>query len=573
MKRIYGVLILATLLLSTFTVLPHSSLHAQPKFPTNGTVLNAANLRSGPGTNFAVVSSAATGDTVTAIDCNSACDWYELSTGSWVAAFLVNLSTPLTVQRDSAITVVGWNTELNDAAIDVLAERIAAFQDVDLWGLVEVNQPIAQTTLAQAAGVGENATFATVLGTSGGGDRLLALYDTTRFTLLDSWEETAINTTGNARAPLVLQLREKTTDREFLFMINHLYRSRDDERHKQAELLNAWAARQVLPVIAVGDYNFDWDIANGRQKHDAGYDLMTQNNHFQWVQPTALVTTQCSGWPCEFNSVLDFVFTAGTAQAWRAESAIVVAPGDFPDDATTSDHRPVLARFWPDEKVAPSATPIVVLTATSAPSGPFATTNANLRSGPGTNYAIAGNVQQGEALRITGRNQAGDWYHLERDAWLAAILVTGAPPLTALPIVDSPAISPTATAIPAQPPATPVPTEPFAPSGTAKIVIQSVNYDGQVYRVESDEYAIIANTGTAAINIGGWRLNAGDNGQDFRFPAVELAPGQSVRVYTNEVHPETGGFSFGKGQAIWNNKGDCGYLFDNSGAVISQWCY
>lgn len=572
MKRIYGVLILATLLFSTFTLLPHSSLHAQPKFPTNGTVLNAANLRSGPGTNFAVLNSVAAGDTVTVINCNSACDWYELSTGPWVAAFLVDLSTPPAAQNESTITVAGWNTELNDAAIDALAERIATFQDVDLWGLAEVNQPSAQITLAQAAGVGENGTFASVLGTSGGGDRLLALYDTTRFTLLDSWEETAINTTGNARAPLILHLREKTTVQEFLFMVNHLYRSRDDERHKQAELLNAWAARQTLPAIAVGDYNFD--LALTGTERDAGYDLLTAGGRFSWVQPETLVTTQCSGWPCTYNSVLDFVFTVGPAQTWRAESEIVVVAGDFPDDATTSDHRPVLARFWPDEQQgAPSATPIVVLTATSAPSGPFANTNANLRSGPGTNYAIAGNVQQGEALRITGRNQAGDWYRLAGESWLAAVLVTDAPALPDLPIVDSPAIPPTATALPAQPLATSVPTEPVAPSGAAKVVIQFVNYDGQVYRVESDEYAVIANTGTAAINIGGWRLNAGDNGQDFHFPAVEIAPGQSVRVYTNEVHPETGGFSFGKGQAIWNNKGDCGYLFDNSGVVISQWCY
>ena len=143
MKRIYGMLILTTLLFSTFTLLPHSSLHAQPNFPTNGTILSAANLRNGPGTNFAVVNSAASGDTVTVINCNSTCDWYELSTGSWVAAFLVNLSTPPAVQSDSTITVVGWNTELNDADIDVLVERIAAFQDVDLWGLSEVNQASA----------------------------------------------------------------------------------------------------------------------------------------------------------------------------------------------------------------------------------------------------------------------------------------------------------------------------------------------------------------------------------------------------------------------------------------------
>lgn len=97
------------------------------------------------------------------------------------------------------------------------------------------------------------------------------------------------------------------------------------------------------------------------------------------------------------------------------------------------------------------------------------------------------------------------------------------------------------------------------------MVIQTIYYDGQVYRVESDEYVVIANLGTAPINLGGWRINAGDPGQDFYFPSVELAPSQSVRVYTNEQHPDSGGFSFGRGQAIWNNKGDCGYLFDARG--------
>ncbi|MCB0186373.1 MAG: lamin tail domain-containing protein [Caldilineaceae bacterium] len=355
-------------------------------------------------------------------------------------------------------------------------------------------------------------------------------------------------------------------------MVNHLYRSRDDERHQQATLLNDWAARQTLPVIAVGDYNFDWDLLSGR--HDAGYDRMTAGDRFVWARPATLVTTQCSGWPCEFNSVLDFVFTAGAAQIWRAEAEIVVVPGDFPDDDTTSDHRPVLARFWPDEPRAPVATPTQAArpTATPVPAGPTANRSANLRRGPGTTYAVAGSTQSGQALYIIGRNPAGDWYQLDSGAWIAAFLVDGAP--VAVAVVEAPALPtplpPTATPVPAPPASPPQPT---APSGVAKVVIQYIYYDGQVSRVESDEYAEIANVGNAAVNIGGWRLNAGDPGQDFRFPSVDLAPGQSVRVYTNQVHPESGGFSFGSGKAIWNNKGDCGVLFDAGGQVVSERCY
>jgi uncharacterized protein YraI len=317
--------------------------------------------------------------------------------------------------------------------------------------------------LEQAAAVGEAADYGSVLGESGGGDRLLALYDATRFTLINSWEEEPINTTGNTRAALVLHLRETTSAQEFLFMVNHLYRSRDEERHKQAELLNRWAARQTLPVLAVGDYNFDWAIAGSG--HDRGYDLLTANNHFAWVRPDTLVTTQCSGWPCQYNSVLDFVFTAGAAQSWRAEVEIVVVPGDFPDDNTTSDHRPVLARFWPDQQTISTPTQPARPTATSAPTSPTANRNANLRSGPGTNYAVAGNSQPGQALRIIGRNAAGDWYQLDNGTWIAAILVNGAP--AGLNVVEAPplptSVPPTTTPVPASPTATPVPAQPIAP--------------------------------------------------------------------------------------------------------------
>ena len=49
--------------------------------------------------------------------------------------------------------------------------------------------------------------------------------------------------------------------------------------------------------------------------------------------------------------------------------------------------------------------------------------------------------------------------------------------------------------------------------------------------MESDEYAVIANVGGSPVNLGGWRLNADDTGQDFWFPADEppLADDQVVQ--------------------------------------------
>ena len=135
--------------------------------------------------------------------------------------------------------------------------------------------------------------------------------------------------------------------------------------------------------------------------------------------------------------------------------------------------------------------------------------------------------------------------------------------------VPTPKPEPTATRTPTPGP-TPTPTQ---PSAAGQVEITFILYDGAVPKVESDEYAEITNTGGTPVNLAGWRLNADDDGQDFYFPDHLLPPGQSCRVYTNEYHPETCGFSFGIGSAIWANKGECGHLYDPTSAEVSNLCY
>jgi endonuclease/exonuclease/phosphatase family metal-dependent hydrolase len=363
------------------------------------------------------------------------------------------------------ITVAGWNVGLDDADINTIAARVAEIQGVDLWGFAEVNRTGAARNLEQAAEQGETGDFAAVTGQSGDPIRLVALYDDTRFDLLDWYEIDAINTTGNARAPLVLHLRDTTNGVEFLFMVNHLYRTRDAERLKQAQMLNDWAEQQALPVIAVGDYNFDWAV-KGDSEHDRGYDLMTADGAWKWVRPARLLTTQCSGWPCRYNSVLDFVFAAGPAQKWQAESEIVVVPGDFPDDTAKSDHRPVLARFWP------AGTGQAAAPAAAQPARAIANRGANLRGGPGTNFPIVGGATRGQLLAVVGRNAAGDWLRLADESWIAAFLVDSAP--SGLAVVDAkkqmePVGEIQATIVPAAPPVPrPAPTAtPMTPTSSA----------------------------------------------------------------------------------------------------------
>ncbi len=96
-----------------------------------------------------------------------------------------------------------------------------------------------------------------------------------------------------------------------------------------------------------------------------------------------------------------------------------------------------------------------------------------------------------------------------------------------------------------------------------------------VLRFEADEYVQIANIGEASVDLGGWRLaDISDETPEFTFSSYDLNPGARVRVYSNEVHPEWGGFTFGRGTSIWNNDDpDEAGLFDGQGTQVSTKAY
>ena len=114
--------------------------------------------------------------------------------------------------------------------------------------------------------------------------------------------------------------------------------------------------------------------------------------------------------------------------------------------------------------------------------------------------------------------------------------------------------------------------EPVKPA--AVIAISDIFYDGLEKTTEGDEYIEITNTGTTPGDISGYRINAGDKGQDFIFPEnTILSPGAAYRVYTNMTDLSTGGFSFGSKKAIWNNAGDVGVLFAANGTKVDEFEY
>jgi hypothetical protein len=206
---------------------------------------------------------------------------------------LLMLCMPAFAQR---LTIISWNLESGESSDSFIATRVRTFQGVDLWGLSEVAGANTASAFEAAAEDGENANFEHVLSTTGGGDRLAIVFNATRFELVNKMELhrvtfNADSPTPNSgqRSPLVVERRERATNKQLLFMVNHLARTNDALRREQAQRLNDWVRTQTIPVIAVGDYNFDGEGNGGDTNHDAGFDRMVTGDAWVWARPATLI--------------------------------------------------------------------------------------------------------------------------------------------------------------------------------------------------------------------------------------------------------------------------------------------
>lgn len=242
------------------------------------------------------------------------------------------------------ILVLSWNVESGDNDPTVIAKQLEEFEGYDIVGLTEVKAANANS-YANGAGVGEGAKgsistdFRHVISNTGSGDRMMIIWDNKRFEKIGNPQELDNLNDGNHRSPMFVRFKIKNTNIEFLFMVNHLARGNASLREQQATGLKDWAQNQTLPVIAVGDYNFDYSVDDGTGNQ--GMTNMLTANVWQWVRPNRLYKTQASG---KFNGVLDFIFIANIPAMWSVDSRIITEGFPSEDDSSRSDHRPLEGR-------------------------------------------------------------------------------------------------------------------------------------------------------------------------------------------------------------------------------------
>jgi hypothetical protein len=105
------------------------------------------------------------------------------------------------------------------------------------------------------------------------------------------------------------------------------------------------------------------------------------------------------------------------------------------------------------------------------------------------------------------------------------------------------------------------------------VKITNVFYDGKKGSTEPDEYVEITNTGSQPADITDWVLQNASDSDEFKWDNEVLQPGQVIDVYTNEVHPQSGGFSFGSSRAVWANSGGVAELYDSDKVLVSRYPY
>ena len=206
--------------------------------------------------------------------------------------------------------------------------------------------------------------------------------------------------------------------------------------------------------------------------------------------------------------------------AWIATFLVEGAPTDLPiatdeliaslpDPTTLTNTVAITGTTAITSTATPTATNAITPTPTTAPAGgglilvptptptiaasipPTVTTDANLRSGPGTEFPIIGGTITGQVLEIVARNADASWYLLSNGGWVAAFLVSSPPAAATIPLFN-----------PDQPPTptSPITTTTAVTPTTSSTTTTPLSVADRLYLLDGAEVTARYTTALAAID-------------------------------------------------------------------------
>ncbi len=188
--------------------------------------------------------------------------------------------------------------------------------------------------------------------------------------------------------------------------------------------------------------------------------------------------------------------------AYLASTATpTVAP--VPPTATALPPTATLIPTATSQPPTPTPPPTATLTPEPQQARVVATSNINLRSGPGRAYPVVGQMRTGQELAIIARNASGDWWQLDwqgqGQAWVAGTVVSVLGPIDTVAIaqnIPTPPPQPTAAPRPTAAPTTPP--QPSIPYVVQSVRLRSVGEDAQ--RCDGGDHNIFVTVIDAAGN-------------------------------------------------------------------------
>ena len=259
---------------------------------------------------------------------------------------------------------VFWNMHSGNSNAALLGGQMAAKDNIDFWGLSEVeNQAAVDTFVAALSAEHPDAEFASKISEDGGADRLAIIYRSDRLTSVpysgsatvddigdNFFEVDTINVGGTVRPALGLQL-QAASGQMTVVLVNHWKccdgASNRGRREQQATQMNSFAILTPgMPIVSGGDFNIPLD---GRGQTDDAFLTLMQVWEYREPQQQNVGTFRS-------GSILDAVFVANRVQSWDSSTSILRRDGNtvattrtFSDDNQTTDHRPLLLVLESDD--------------------------------------------------------------------------------------------------------------------------------------------------------------------------------------------------------------------------------
>ena len=235
-------------------------------------------------------------------------------------------------------SILHWNINSSGQPATI-ARRLIGLGRYDIVGLSNVDKPEFYEQAIRENWPGRYEFLR-------GSDNLMMFYDQKKFRLIKRGNlKRSVNTPSSSEkrhGPMFVRLEERTNHQELIVTLSHLTRDDAELRAEQAGDLRDWAQNQALPVIAIGEFNFDYDFKT--EKGDAGFDEFVQGGVWKLIKPTSLIdihsAEELNGHDRFPESTLNFSFVTGAAKNWKIKSREFVRDSDSFDEKTVR-HRPV----------------------------------------------------------------------------------------------------------------------------------------------------------------------------------------------------------------------------------------